>query len=159
MRTLPLVLLAAIALAGCAKEIDDKKAEKFIADNVEQQTGARVKSVACPSGLTAKKGGTFDCDVTGEDGTTGEAKITEKDDQGNVSVSAPFIHRDELESSLSDGISEQSGGGEVQVTCPDIIVVQKGAEFECEATAESDKATILVTQTDDQGHVTYKIKR
>jgi hypothetical protein len=159
MRTIPLVLLAAIALAGCAKEIDSKKAEKFIADKVSEQAGAKVKSVSCPNGLTAKKGETFECTVTGEDGTSGKATITEKDDQGNVSVDAPFIHRDELEQSLSSGISEQSGGVDVQVVCPDIIVVQKGQEFDCEASTDKDKVTVAVTQTDDNGHVRYKIKR
>jgi hypothetical protein len=159
MRTLPLVLLSAIVLAGCATEIDDKKAEKFIAGRVEDQAGASVKSVSCPGGLTAKKGKTFECTVTGDDGTTGKVNVTEKDDKGNVAVSAPFIHKDELQDSLAKSIGDQSGGGDIEVVCPDIIVGEKGGEFECKATAGSDKATIAVTQTDDQGHVTFKVKR
>jgi hypothetical protein len=161
MRTLPLALLvvAAVVVSGCAKSIDDAKAEKFIAKSVADQVGAKVKSVACPGDLTAKKGETFECTVTGDDGTTGKTTVTEKDDQGNVSVSAPFIHVRELEQSIEDGISNQAGGSKVDVTCPEIIVGEKGDEFECQAQSGSDKAVVAVTQTDDQGHVQYKLKQ
>jgi hypothetical protein len=161
MRAAPLVLLAsaAVAIGGCSTEIDDKKAEKFITDRVEEQTGASVKSVACPSGLTAKKGATFECTVTGADGTTGVTTVTEKDAKGHVSVSAPFIHKDELEAFLAKNLSDAAGAKDVQVVCPDIIVGEKGDEFECQATSGSDKATLVVTQTNDHGGVRSRFKR
>jgi hypothetical protein len=159
MRTLPLVLLAAILLAGCATQIDNKKAEKFITKQVEQRIGGEVKSVDCPSGLTAKKGKTFDCTVTGADGTTGKLTVTEKDSKGNVTVSDPFIPNAGLETSLASQIGQQIGADDVELTCPDIIVGKTGGEFECQATSGTDKATIAVTQTDAQGHVTFKVKR
>jgi hypothetical protein len=159
MRTsLGLVALAALALSGCSKSIDSDKAEKFIAKSVGSQVGAKVKSVSCPTGLTAKKGETFECTVTGTDGTTGKTTVTEKDDQGNVSVSAPFIHVRNLEQQIASGIAKQIGGS-VDVGCPEIIVGAKGKKFECQATSGSDKAVVEVTQTDDQGNVRYKLKQ
>jgi hypothetical protein len=159
MRALLLLVAGAAALSGCAKSIDDEKAEKFIAKSVTQQVGAKVKSVSCPSNLTAKKGETFECTVNGTDGTSGKATVTEKDDEGNVNVSAPFIHVRNLEEQIAGGISGQVGGSDVQVTCPEIIVGDKGAVFECQASSGSDKATVEVTQTDGRGNVRYKVKR
>lgn len=160
MRTTTVVIgvLAALAVSGCAKEIDAAKAEKFISKTVAAQVGAELKSVSCPSGLTAKKGETFECTVTGTDGTTGKTEVTEKDDQGNVSVSAPFIHPRDIERSIATDIKAQVGSA-VKVSCPEIIVSDKGGKFGCEATSGSDKARVDVTQTDDQGNVDYKVQR
>jgi hypothetical protein len=157
---LALAVLAAVALSACgAKEIDDKKAEDFIAKSVREQVGAEVKSVTCPTGLTAKKGEKFECTVTGSDGTTGKTTVTEKDDQGNVSVSAPFVHVRNLEEQIAGGVGDQIGASDVTVSCPEIIVGAKGEVFECDATSGSDKAVIEVTQTDARGNVRYKVKR
>jgi hypothetical protein len=137
--------------------LDPKKAEQFVSTQVQQQTGARVQTVSCPSHLTAEQGATFDCTVTGADGTSGKATLTQIDDKGNIRVEAPFLHPADIEQSLNSGISKQIGG-QVQIVCPDIVTAQKGGEFECEASSGSEKATVSVTQTDDQGNVDYKIK-
>ncbi len=152
-------LVAAFALAGCAKSIDTDKAEKFIDKTVTAQVGADVKSVKCPSGLTAKKGETFECTVTGADGTSGKALITEKDDQGNVRVSAPFVHSANLEDLMAKNIGEQVGAKDVKVTCPEIIVGKKGGTFDCDAVSGKDKAIVKVTQKDDKGNVNYKLQQ
>ena len=47
----------------------------------------------------------------------------------------------------------------VQVVCPDIVTVKKGGQFECKATAGADTVTVKVTQTDDKGHVNYKVEQ
>jgi hypothetical protein len=153
-----LPVVAAFAVAGCSKSIDTDKAEKFIGKTVTAQVGADVKSVKCPSGLTAKKGETFECTVTGADGTSGKAQVTEKDDQGNVSVSAPFVHTTNLEELMAKNIGEQAGAKDVKVDCPEIIVGKKGGTFDCSATSGKDKATVNVTQKDDQGNVNYKVQ-
>ena len=160
MRLLSLLLLlpVVLVLSACAKKIDDAKAEKFISTTVAKQVGAKVKSVKCPSDLTAKKGATFNCTVTGADGSSGITKVTERDDQGNVRVSAPFIDGRELEDSIGAGITRQVGST-VTVSCPEIIVTKKGDTFDCSATSGSDKASVAVTQTDDQGHVRYELQR
>jgi uncharacterized protein DUF4333 len=159
MRAFLLCLAAsAVVLAGCAKEIDDAKAEDFIQKTVTEQVGARVESVSCPSGLTAKKGETFECTVTGDDGSEGKVMVTEKDDQGNVSVSAPFIHVRDLEEQIGNGLQNQVGGP-AELDCPEIIVGQKGDTFECDAKTPDGPATVQVTQTDDQGNVRYELKQ
>lgn len=158
-RFLLVVPVLVVALTGCAKSIDTKKAEKFITKTVEDQTGAEVKSVKCPSGLTAKKGGKFTCTVTGTDGSSGKANIIEKDDQGNVRLSAPFVHTSNLEELMAKNIGQQVGATDVKVTCPEIIVGKKGDQFDCDAVSGSDKATVKVTQKDDQGNVNYKLQQ
>ena len=160
-RLAPAVLLAValvVVLAGCAREIDQAKAEKYITKAVGDEIGAKVKSVDCPSGLTAKKGETFECTVVGTDGSKGTTKVIEKDDKGSVGVSAPFIHPTEIEDSIEKGITAQVGS-DVALECPEIIVAKKGDTFDCKATSGSDKATVRATQTDGQGHVRYKIVR
>jgi hypothetical protein len=53
---------------------------------------------------------------------------------------------------------EKLGETGMTVECPDDIKVKAGATFECTATGPSGTtATIEVTQTDDQGHLTWKI--
>jgi Domain of unknown function (DUF4333) len=44
------------------------------------------------------------------------------------------------------------------VTCPASVPQLKGVQFKCHAQSSIGKATFLVTQTDDQGHVTYVAK-
>ena len=158
--SLTLAALAAVLIGGCGStKIDGKKAEDLVAKSVREDIGAEVKSVSCPRGLTAKKGETFECTVTGSDGTTGKATVTEKDAKGNVEASAPFVHVSNLEEQIAGGLSDQVGGSNVDVSCPEIIVGSKGNVFECDATSGSDKATVEVTQTDEQGNVRYKLKR
>lgn len=150
---------AALAAAGCGgTEIDDAKAERFIEDTVTEQVGARVQSVECPTGLTAEKGETFECTVTGDDGSTGRTVVTEKDDEGNVAVSAPFIHVRDLEEQILRGLRGELGSG-VELDCPEIIVGEKGDTFECETGSADGGPTVLVTQTDDQGNVRYELQR
>jgi hypothetical protein len=156
--SLGLLALTAVVLGGCSKTIDSPKAERFIAKSVREQVGADVKSVSCPSDITAKKGDTFECTVTGADGTSGKAVVTEKDDEGNVAVSAPFIHVRNLEQQIASGIADQVGGS-VELSCPEIVVGAKGDTFECQVTAGSDKAVVAVTQTDGKGNVRYKLKQ
>jgi hypothetical protein len=44
------------------------------------------------------------------------------------------------------------------VDCPSGVHQQKGLTFRCIATTTGAKATFVVRQTDDQGHVTYDSK-
>ncbi len=146
-----------LVLAGCGEtEIDADKAEAFISKTVQEQVGARVESVDCPSGLKAEKGATFECTVTGDDGSSGETVVTEKDAEGNVSVSAPFIHVRDLEGQIGDGIEGQTGAA-VELDCPEIVMGNKGGTFDCDGTSADGPLTIRVTQKDDQGNVRYEL--
>jgi hypothetical protein len=158
--SLALIAIAAVLIGGCgSNEIDTKRAEDLIAENVREEIGAEVKSVSCPTGVKAKKGDTFECTVTGSDGTTGKATVTQEDDEGNVKTSAPFVHVRDLEREIAGGIGGQIGASDVEVSCPEIIPGAKGDVVECDATSGEDKAVIEVTQTDGLGNVNYKVKQ
>src|SRR3954453_8559230 len=101
MPRLAAVLAAALLLAGCtrihqAAKIDDAAGEKLIRRAVTEQVQARVRDVSCPNGLKAKEGRTFRCRVTGTDGSSGDAVVTEKNDRGKVAINAPFLHMREV---------------------------------------------------------------
>jgi hypothetical protein len=155
-----LVAAAAIALAGCSESrptpIDAAKGERVIRRAVIQRVGARVKDVECPEGLTAQKGATFRCRVIGADGTEGDAIVTERDDRGTVSVSAPFLHVDEVEESIASGISKQADS-KVRVRCPEIVPVEAGGAFRCVAKSGSRSRGVRVVQKNARGHVRYEL--
>jgi hypothetical protein len=44
------------------------------------------------------------------------------------------------------------------VSCPGAVLQEKGVMFECKADSSIGKATFVVTQTNDAGHVTYVAK-
>ncbi len=62
--------------------------------------------------------------------------VTQKDDEGNVNISAPFVRMGDLEERMAADIARQVGG-EVQLECPQIVEGKKGDTFECEATGDA----------------------
>jgi len=152
-------LLATLALGACgASEIDIAKASKFIDSAVSKQVGAEVKSVKCPESVKVKAKDTFTCVVTGSDGTKGDAKLTQKDDKGNLTFYAPFLHTREAEQVMQRQLRNRSRGSRgVTVSCPEIIVVGKGRNFDCELRNGTDTLTVAARQTNDRGNFTYRV--
>ncbi|MEI2701342.1 MAG: DUF4333 domain-containing protein [Baekduia sp.] len=153
---------AALSLAACGTStIDAAKGEQEISKAVRVQAGVPVKEVACPENVKIEKGGTFTCTVTAKDGTSGSVDVVQKDEDGNVSFDAPFIHMDEAEASIITQIEEQVPGaaGQVSVDCPDIVVGKKGAPFECDGKAGKETFTVKATQTDGQGRFRFTTKQ
>jgi hypothetical protein len=63
-----------------------------------------------------------------------------------------------VEQQVKSQIEQKLGETGMTVDCPDDVEVHAGATFRCTATGPSGTtATIEVTQTDDQGHLTWKI--
>lgn len=61
-----------------------------------------------------------------------------------------------LETSVQTGLAEQLGG-EWTVQCPDSMEIQSGLTTNCMATnADGESVDVNVTQTDDQGNVTWE---
>jgi Domain of unknown function (DUF4333) len=81
--------VAAALLAGCSSTIDSDKAESEIQKGIERRTSGQipVKAVDCPDDVEAKKGDTFQCTVTGDNGKTGRVTVAQRDDEGNVTYS------------------------------------------------------------------------
>jgi NAD(P)H-hydrate repair Nnr-like enzyme with NAD(P)H-hydrate epimerase domain len=76
-----IAVVPALALAGCSNEIDSGKAEQLIRAATTKlfASDIHVKSVSCPSGVTAKTGGTFNCNITlvsAADGATKSGTVT-----------------------------------------------------------------------------------
>ncbi len=63
-----------------------------------------------------------------------------------------------LETELKSGLESQLNISGVTVECPADIKVEKGATFECSASDDTGaKATITVTQTDEEGNVRWEV--
>ena len=76
---------AAVALAGCSlstTEIDAGQAEKFVRGAFEKPP----RSVSCPSGVEAKKGGTLNCKAVDATGKRYVVTLHMADDEGRVTV-------------------------------------------------------------------------
>jgi len=151
------LLVTAVLLASCGETtIDAAKGEKFIRGVVTEQAGVRVAAVACPDGLKARAGATFNCTVTGRDGSKGAVVAHQKDDKGNVNVSAPFLHVREAEAVMAGQISKQVKLA-VTVKCPEIVVVKTGEQFTCTGTAQGRSRDISARLTDDTGRFRYHL--
>jgi hypothetical protein len=91
-----IAVVPAFLLAGCTKTIDNSGAEKLIRNSIDSAGKAKVKSVSCPSDVTAKAGGTFDCklSVTLADGSehSGTVTVHMDDANGHVHVNTPDYH-------------------------------------------------------------------
>jgi Domain of unknown function (DUF4333) len=85
---LALGLSACSVSYGSSHEIDPKKAEKLLYDNVHP----KPKSVVCPSGVKEVKGGTFACTIVLTDGRKGTVTMHMTNGSGEVHVSDSDIH-------------------------------------------------------------------
>ena len=90
------VAVSACLLAGCTKTIDSGGAEKLIRNSVDSAGNVKVKSVSCPSDVTAKAGGKFDCKltVTAPNGSehSGTVTIHMLDSNGHVRADSSDFH-------------------------------------------------------------------
>jgi hypothetical protein len=152
------LVAGALALAACGKTtIDAKKGETFIRGVVTEQIAARVRAVRCPDGVKTKKGDTFMCAVTGADGSRGNVIVTQRDDDGNVTVDAPFLHVREAEAVMAEQIAKEVKADDVQIECPEIVVVKKDALFTCRATSAGKPREVSARLTDEAGHFRYRL--
>src|SRR3954453_2418148 len=88
---LALPVALAVGLAACGK-LDQSELEGEVKKAVEQlsQGQVKVKDVTCPKDRKLKKGDTFTCKVTAENGATSSARVTQTDDNGHVRI-APSL--------------------------------------------------------------------
>ena len=84
---LPVLLLSAVALAGCAADqVDPVKTEIAVRFDVREKTGTPIRSVSCPSGVEVIVGARFTCTVTARDGTEALAEIEILSDDADLKV-------------------------------------------------------------------------
>lgn len=86
---IPGLVAGGLLFAGCGSTtLDSGSAEKSIS-KVFQQSGHPTKNVSCPNSIDAKKGTTFDCTITLDNGQTFKAHAVQTDDNGHFQVSLP----------------------------------------------------------------------
>lgn len=151
--TLSLLALTALA-AGCgASVLDTAQVNERIAAQIEQQTGAEVASVTCPSDVEAKDGGTFTCAVTGTDGSKASIAVAQTSGDGDLSFDAPLLHTTEAEQAIARDI-----GGGAKLDCPEVVLVEAGKTFQCTLTG-SGSGIVTVTLKDRKGNFEYEVKK
>jgi hypothetical protein len=80
-----LLLATTLALAACGEKVlNTDELEGQIATELEAQTGLAPTSVDCPADVPAKKGSTFRCTVTADDGSSAGITVTQTDDDGSI---------------------------------------------------------------------------
>jgi Domain of unknown function (DUF4333) len=63
-----------------------------------------------------------------------------------------------LESQLQTQLAQELGTGVLSVSCPDDVEVAAKSSFECTASGgDGADLTVTVTQTNDEGDVTWKV--
>jgi hypothetical protein len=148
-------LLLAVAISGCGQtRIDSAKAERLIGNLVAKQIGARVVTVRCPTGIVARKGVKFTCQVAAADSTKGDVVVTGRDGHGSVDVTAPFLLVRRSEADMARMIDEQFDDS-VKVSCPEIIVIRKGATFHCTSQSGDVSSQVSGRFLDDRGRYTF----
>jgi hypothetical protein len=77
---------AALALAGCAKVIDEGEAEDAIKSDLQRVAPGRVAvtSVDCPGGVDVDPGKTFECTFDTKDGRQGSVTMKIVNDDAQV---------------------------------------------------------------------------
>jgi Domain of unknown function (DUF4333) len=64
----------------------------------------------------------------------------------------------QLDAKIASDMQSNLGIQGASVSCPDDVSVEAGGTFDCTATSpDGGTMTLEVTQSDDQGHVTYKV--
>lgn len=79
-----LAVLTSVA-AVCNPPLDIEGLEPQLQQEAEDFTGRGFRSVSCPDDVQPEAGGTFDCEAVDEEGITFTIRVTQSDDQGNVS--------------------------------------------------------------------------
>jgi hypothetical protein len=151
--------MGGLMLTGCSgsSTLDGSTLQDELTTQIGQQLGG-TWTVACPSAEPIKQGGTFTCTATDSAGAAQTVDVTQTDDQGNISweIASAGLDTVKLESGVASELGTQLGGTWT-VSCPSDVAIEKGGTFTCDATsADGQSSTINVTQTDDQGNVTWE---
>ncbi len=156
---LALVLTSGLLVTGCsASTLDGSSMQDEITAQLAEQVGG-TWTVVCPGAEPIKTGGTFTCTATDSSGVAQTVNVTQTDDQGNITWEIPSTNLDTaiLESGVTDELAKQVGGTWT-VVCPKDIAIEKDGNFTCDATsADGQSETVNVTQSDDQGNVTWEL--
>ena len=92
--------------------------------------------------------------------STPTASASATDDGSGAGFSFSFGSSDidsaRLETAIQDEIEKSVTGATAEVSCPDDIKAEAGSTFDCTATVNGQQATIVVTQKDSDGNVSFE---
>jgi hypothetical protein len=154
-----ILIVAALGLAGCTRNLDMEKVKASIGDGIKTQTGATVKSVTCPEKREVKAQDSFDCTVQ-VDGGSVAVTVSQKDAAGNIGweLKQTILNMAALEKVVVDGLTER-GDPDATVECgPRFRPGKAGDSFECTAKWGSETAKVKVTVKDAQGNVGWALE-
>lgn len=152
--TLALVAAASLFAVGCGTKIDHAKVEDSIKKGLKDKN-VTLKSVSCPEGRAAKTGDSFDCTGIDEGGQHLVFTVTQNDDHGNIAWKLDGMIIDQAK--IGDSI-EHKVGKAADVKCPGKTVILKpGQSFTCPVDVEGKTHSVLITLTDKDGNVSWKI--
>ncbi len=151
---------AALGAVGCSRaadQLDSQKVEGVVRESLTQQfDDDRVTDVACPDGLKAERGNTFDCTAK-VDGETVRFEVTQTDDQGTVSVSAAeaVVDVNTLRARIEDSYQEQADRA-VSADCGEqtVIVVKFREAINCTVEDDEGAAETVVASVDRDAALT-----
>ncbi|WP_299487893.1 DUF4333 domain-containing protein [Acaryochloris sp. IP29b_bin.137] len=77
---------------------------------------------------------------------------------GLLAACSTTLNTKKLEDVLKKGLEDQNNTEIASVSCPEKIEIEEGDTFECDVEAsDGSKASLTVTQQDDEGNVTWKL--
>lgn len=149
-------VLGLLVVAGCGSStVDTGQIESGIKSQVTA-AGHTVSKVDCPSGVKSQTGGTFQCAITLENGSTGKVKVTQlghKKFQYELVPGSVQVPGSVVEKSIVQAL-DQKGAPGASVNCPDNIIVKLDTYFVCEVTAKSGhQGKVKFTFSDASGTV------
>ncbi len=77
---------------------------------------------------------------------------------GLLTACSATLNTQKLEDEIKKGIEEQTDTNVSSISCPQTVELEEGDTFECDVEAsDGSKASVTVTQQDDEGNVTWKL--
>ena len=160
VRVTTAMILAIPLLGACSGEasvgsgdptVTQEQLEREVASRVSGEDADQVE-VSCEGDLTAKVGGTQDCEVTAAGTSTGIRLTVDGVEGEEVEFSQTlFISESELAAAV-DGYFTDQGVKITGVTCDGELLGEKGESALCEVTSSSDgDATVRTTTTGVDG--------
>jgi hypothetical protein len=154
----------AVGLSACTvsigttttNKIDRTKAERFLISTIHPAP----RSAACPSSVTAVKGGTFICNVIYADGVPGIVVVHMTNASGGVTVDNADIRLADVVPSKADAfLMANIAPKPKSVTCPSGVKIVKGGAFDCDVVlADGAHAVVTVHMIDAIGGVSIGTK-
>ena len=152
-----IAISASFLAAGCGSSVlDTAKGESRIQALVLEYTGQAARA-SCPRNVPLHQGLVTICRVTAADGSSARVRLKQTDGRGDVALSSELLHTAMVERRIAADATAKLGF-KVTITCPQLIEVAMGSQFDCGATdPHSTQAPVHVKITDNNGSFTYSI--